>query len=145
LRNDGEWADWTCKGVGRDVSLVNAITRAGAIFGKDGENEPPYSPDQPFIGKKIEWRLQDGHPYATIYRAYVSIEVPKPGRLDYITKQVLVVTKLDGENACHMAYVDASIKGANAKAAEVADANAVSFKCGLDKPQRIGNPAAFMD
>jgi hypothetical protein len=44
-----------------------------------------------------------------------------------------------------MAYVDATIKDANAKAAEIADANAASFKCGTDKPQRIGNPAAFRE
>ena len=57
---------------------------------------------------------------------------------------MLVVTKLDGDGACHMAYVDASIKNANARAAEIADANFASFECGADKPLQVGNPAPFI-
>ncbi|WP_046867187.1 hypothetical protein [Microvirga massiliensis] len=55
--------------------------------------------------------------------------------------QVLVVTKIDGDSACHIAYVNARLANANAKAAEIADAK--SFRCGTEQPERIGNPAKF--
>jgi hypothetical protein len=50
---------------------------------------------------------------------------------------------IDGDSACHMAYVNARIANANAKAAEIADAKAKAFQCGTDTPERIGNPAKF--
>lgn len=144
-QGEGEIVEWKCRGVGRDPFFIDAVTLGGVAFGKDGEHEPGFTPSQEFTGKKIEWRLQDGKPYATIYRAYVNVEVQSTPVPKSITRQVLVVTKLNGENACHIAYVDASIQNANAKAAEIADANVSSFTCGSDKPLRVGNPPAFRD
>jgi hypothetical protein len=52
--------------------------------------------------------------------------------------QVLVVTKLDGIDACHMAYVDALANpNANELARQAAD-NGENFICTTDEPRIVG-------
>jgi hypothetical protein len=52
---------------------------------------------------------------------------------------VLVVTKIDGKEACHMAYIDARANpAANALARDTADSMAAGFDCGRDEPKVVG-------
>ena len=95
--------------------------------------EPEFRLDGDVVGKKIEWRLRDGKPFATILRFFVRDDSDK-------SHQVLVVTKIDGKDACHMAYVNARLKNANQQAAEIADTKAHGFKCGVHRPIKVGNP-----
>jgi hypothetical protein len=139
--------EWICPGPdGQNVVFVDTGGFLGFQFGDGSYPQPPFNPgrDQPF-GKKIEWRLRDGKPYAAILRAYIGVENLKPDRIEWITHQVLVVTKIDGKQACHIAYVNGAVPNANAKAAEIADANAASFNCGSDTPLKIGDPAKFIE
>jgi hypothetical protein len=84
------------------------------------------------IGTTLEWRLlreYPGHitPVATILRYKTNV--------DRRTGEYLVVTRLDGAQACHMAYVDVRTqKDANALAREAADRFAPTFDCGRDRP-----------
>lgn len=75
------------------------------------------------IGRKIEWRLDGGKPFATILRWFESDE--------YTKRQWLVVTRL-GDQQCHVAYVDGSRPNANDIAREKADTLARSFDCAKD-------------
>ncbi len=47
----------------------------------------------------------------------------------------LVVTKLDGETACHIAYVDTKYTEANEVARQRADEQAAGFDCARDMPE----------
>jgi hypothetical protein len=52
----------------------------------------------------------------------------------------LVVTKLGPGGVCHVGYVDARVNpDANELARKLADENARTFKCGVDKPESVGN------
>jgi hypothetical protein len=81
------------------------------------------------IGTTLEWRLRDEagrmRPFATILRYTVDF--------DGNEAQYLVVTRLDGDTACHMAYVKASEPDHNALARQAADAYAPAFRCGVDE------------
>lgn len=84
------------------------------------------------IGTTLEWRLlreYPGHmtPVATILRYKTEMD----GRAG----EYLVVTRLDGTQACHMAYVDVREQAdANALARLAADRFAPTFDCARDRP-----------
>ena len=83
----------------------------------------------------IEWRSYRSGvrdvPYATIVRYHTS--------RDGVTGDVLVVTKVDRDNSCHAAYVDAIANAdAIALAREWADKHAPEHKCDAD-PVVLGN------
>ena len=89
------------------------------------------------LGKKLEWRLvstADGwRPFATILRFYTQI-----GDGSEPDGQVLVVTKLEPGNTCHVAYIDARLTpDANTIARQFADTLAPVFNCRNDEPARI--------
>ncbi|MCB8820756.1 hypothetical protein [Microvirga rosea] len=145
LRSEAEYSEWQCLGpVGQRVLFADMGLMFGVQFGKDAKLQPPFRAAAASIGNKIEWRLDtSGQPYASIFRAFVSEEINAPKKQQ--VHQVLVVTKIDGARACHMAYVNAKLQNANAKAAEIADTRAAGFKCGQDIPERIGEPQRFYD
>ena len=139
-RSHSEYSEWSCSApAGRRVLFGDTGAMFGVQFGKENntELEPMFHPAGDAIGKKIEWRLQDGKPYAAILRVNVAQDLGK-------AQQVLVVTKIDGDVACHLGHVDARLKNANARAAELADSKARSFRCGSDQPIKVGNPPSFM-
>lgn len=134
---EGEWAVFMCPGYkGMQVFISEADLRFSLGYGPNGMNQKSFSQRlSPFntIGKKMEWRLRYGRPIATILRYYT--ETGSGGRKG----QILVVTKLDGSEACHMAYVDAlANKGANEMAQDAADRLAAGFNCKTDSPVRVG-------
>jgi hypothetical protein len=92
------------------------------------------------VGKKVEWRLQDGTPFATILRwtvAHHSGDVAKQ-------KTWLVVTKLEANNSCQMGYVEGSYPRANEKARWLADGAAEAFSCKQSKPTIFASSAALV-
>ncbi|MFD0466565.1 hypothetical protein ACFQY9_36375 [Microvirga aerilata] len=93
--------------------------------------EPEFWPSKNGFGKKIEWRVRDGKPFASILRFFL-------GNIDGKDAEVLAVTKVEGKDACHMAYVNARPKDANKQAAEIADTKAHAFRCGAHKPIKVG-------
>lgn len=135
---EGEWANFICPGyAGIKVYISEADLRFSLGYGENGMNQKSFSQRlSPFntVGKKMEWRLRHGRPIATILRYYT--ETGTGGRKG----QILVVTKLDGSEACHMAYVDAlANKGANEIAQSAADRLAAGFNCKTDSPVRVGD------
>ncbi len=97
----------------------NPREHCASSFSFSGFNSP---------GKTIEWRLSDGKPFATILRWTVSMEVDGKPR----EQQWLAVTKLEADNSCPAAYVEAALPMANEKAREAADRLLTGFTCGTD-------------
>jgi hypothetical protein len=87
----------------------------------------------------VEFRMKKGakQPFAAIQRVFTKLY--EPHREDEISEgQVLVVTKIEGDEACHMAYIDVGGQpNANEIARNAADSMAESFKCGRDNWQRV--------
>ncbi|GAA6211210.1 hypothetical protein NBRC116602_09500 [Hyphomicrobiales bacterium 4NK60-0047b] len=134
---EGEWATFICRGfAGQKVFVSEADLRFSLGYGHNGLNQKSFSQRlSPFntVGKKMEWRLRHGRPIATILRYYT--ETGSGGRKG----QILVVTKLEGSEACHMAYVDAlANKGANEMAQNAADRLVDGFSCETDSPVHVG-------
>ena len=77
----------------------------------------------------VEWRLQDGKPFAAIERWRVVNDD------DGKSVTWLVITKLEGAEACPVHYVAGSYPNANAHAREAADALATEdYDCTHDVP-----------
>jgi hypothetical protein len=89
----------------------------------------------------IEWRLErsrDGKlkPFATILR-WNFMTSPDDRQT---SGRKLVITKLGPGGVCHVGYVDGRARpDANELARKLADEKARTFKCGVDKPQSVGN------
>jgi hypothetical protein len=89
------------------------------------------------IGDTLEWRVTnktgDFMPFATILRYHTDAgdgSTPKG--------EILVVTKIETGNTCHIAYVDARLtSNANEVARKLADETAETFDCAEDEPQYV--------
>lgn len=86
------------------------------------------------LGTKLEWRgvVADGEfrPFAQILRVLVSIPTDEG---DWDQRNVLMVSKIQGDTACLVGTVDARVHAdANARARQLADSRARSFRCGTD-------------
>lgn len=85
------------------------------------------------IGEKLEWRVSnksgDFKPFATILRYFT-----QTGDGSQPDGQVLVVTKIEAGNTCHVAYVDARLTpNANEIARQFADQLVEEFNCETDE------------
>ncbi len=87
------------------------------------------------VGNKIEWRLKNGKPIATILRWTVSYDPEDSAK----TKTWLVVTSLSHGNTCHVGYVEGAYPNANEEARKLADTYAESFSCVTSKPVYVAN------
>ncbi len=117
---------FACKGHdGIKVYLAEGDLRTYVGYGWNGKGEHAYSQTFPMfntVGDKIEWRLKDGKPVATILRWKMSSD-GKQG-------EVLVVTQLEEGNQCWIARVSASKnKDANELARKAADDLAGTVHC----------------
>jgi hypothetical protein len=107
-------------------------------YGPNGRRQKAFTQTLPqfnSIHSKIEFRMRPGskHPYASILRYFTDSGDGRP------KGQVLVVTKIAGKEACHMAYIDAiANKDANQLAQRTADEMASTFDCARDEPRDIG-------
>lgn len=139
-------ATWRCQSF-RDleVHMSEGDLRAYLSFGDPDEDSwlssqtlAPYNK----LGTTLEWRLvsfgEEWTPVATIVRYYTRV----PGGEDeFIDGEVLVVSKLEDANACHMAYIDVlSNENAVDLARNAADAHALDFNCATDSVISVGAP-----
>lgn len=74
------------------------------------------------------WQALRHHP-ALVHRAQHG------QRRDQKKQNWLVVTKLDGAEACHIAYIDAKYADANVVARQRADEKTATFNCAKDLPE----------
>ena len=126
------------------VTFVEDDLRSFVAFGPDGRNHCSFH--QTFsgfnsVGNRIEWRLKDGKPIATILRWKVSYD-PEDGTK---TKDWLVVTKLSDGESCQMGYVEGSYPKANEKARWLADTAAEVFSCPSGQTIFFANPGTAVD
>jgi hypothetical protein len=130
---EGDWAEWDCPGLaGHPVRVSEDDLRFTVSFGGDAEHQ--CAAQQTFNrfnspGPRIEWRLSGGRPFATILRWYQDA--------DGVRSNWLVVSKYDGAEACHVAYVDPAMPEANALARRKADRLAPGFRCDADRPEIV--------
>jgi hypothetical protein len=136
---DGMGASLRCPGYrGFEVMVTEGDLRFYVGYGRHADNQcAMHQTFGPFntLGPKIEWRLENGQPFATILRWYLDKE--GGGRESW-----LVVTRLDGDATCHVAYIEGGMPGANERARDAADDRARSFSCYLDTPAIIARPGA---
>lgn len=136
FEDEGEGGEWQCKGIkDYDVRIWEGDLRSFVGFGKMAPAQ--CASMQTFgafnsLGPRVEWRMKDGKPFATILR-WLTESTADP---DAPVKQNwLVVTKLDEKEACHIAYIDTKYADANVVARQRADERAASFNCSEDVPE----------
>jgi hypothetical protein len=136
--NEGEGsATYECAGYqGVPVTFAEGDLRSFVAFGIDGRSHCAFR--QTFggfnsVSSKIEWRLKDGTPIASIFRWSESYDGEDASK----QRSWLVVTKLAAGNSCHMGYVEGTYPKANEKARWLADTAAEAFEC------KQGHPIVF--
>lgn len=140
---EGDWVDMECAGY-KDykVHVLEDDLRQSINYGPKID-EPAWESFGAFnhAAGKIEWRLDDGVPFATIHRWSVSDAEGKP------EIQVLVVEKVgqtDALGGCAVALVRASGNPqANEQARKIADEKARAFDCGKQDAERLGTVPDF--
>jgi hypothetical protein len=110
---------------GRDVKDHCAATQSFAGFNS--------------VGTKIEWRLKDGEPVATILRWSVSYDPEDSTKL----KTWLVVTKLAENDSCHMGYIEGGYPNANEMARALAD-RAENYNCVTDRTTVLAKTGTYI-
>jgi hypothetical protein len=93
------------------------------------------------VGKKVEWRLKDGAPIATILRWSASYDPEDSSK----QRSWLVVTRLGDKNSCHIGYVEGGYPNANDKARWLADTAAEVFDCKAGVPVFFVNEGTTTD
>jgi hypothetical protein len=128
---EGVGARLRCPGYrGITVSVLEGDLRFYVSYGADAERQcAAQQTFGPFntLGPRIEWRLEAGRPFATILRWHLDKE--GGGRESW-----LVVTRLDGDGVCHVAYIEGALPDANERARAEADGRARRFDCFADTP-----------
>lgn len=125
-----------CKGYGgMAVRVAEGDLRMFVSYGDGAKDQTAAGQTLPMfntIGETLEWRVEDGKPFATILRYHWDSDGLGGG-------STLVVTKLGNTNACHVAYVRAEENpDANKLAREIADNDARRFSCERDRPRTYG-------
>jgi hypothetical protein len=145
-RDVEDYGSWICPGYGGiPVWLGAGDQRMFVSFGRNAAKEPAAGEtisgfNDAYKGT-IEWRLErkpDGtlRPFATILR-WNFMQSPDDRKA---SGRKLVVTRLGPGGVCHVGYVDARANAdANELARKLADEKARTFKCGIDKPESVGN------
>jgi hypothetical protein len=139
--DEGEGGVWQCKGIsGFDVLYLEGDLRGFVAFGPEARSQ--CSSAQTFgafnsPGPKIEWRMENGKPIATILRWFTD-----NGSGEANAKQNwLAVTKLNGKDACRMALIDTKYPDANTLARAKADGKAHTFNCEKYVPDVVSQRA----
>lgn len=136
FEDEGEGGEWSCKGIkDHNVRIWEGDLRSYVGFGKMAPAQCASA--QTFgafnsLGPRVEWRMKDGKPFATILRwlTQPSDANGNPGKQNW-----LVVTKLGDKDACHIAYIDTKYADANEVARQRADEKAATFDCAKDMPE----------
>jgi hypothetical protein len=136
FEDEGEGGEWSCTGVaGYDVRVWEGDLRSFVGFGRDAPRQ--CASMQTFgafnsLGPRVEWRMKDGKPFATILRWFTEANTDGGNP---VKQNWLVVTKLEEKDACHIAYIDTKYADANEVARQRADEMAASFNCARDMPE----------
>lgn len=129
--NEGGWAEFSCKGHnGISVRVAEGDLRYFVSFGPNAKNQVAATQTLgPFntIHHTLEWRVEKQGkawvPFATILRYFWDSGDGRKG-------QTLIVTKLEGNEACQVAHVKADGNpNANVEARRIADTTARAFDC----------------
>jgi hypothetical protein len=149
IRAKPEFTSWRCPGPGGYSVVFHDLGNLVAVeLGPTGGEKALVEDDlmwqgatQPF-GKRLEWRLIDGKPYAAILRIRHQAFDRKSN--DALTVEELNVIKVSPQGACLVGSVSARQSDANVRAREMADAMAPTFRCGADRPRGsspdVGHP-----
>jgi hypothetical protein len=130
-----------CKGLGSvPIHYAEGDLRAAVTFGDQPEGyDAPWQSFGPWnrINTTVEWRLEDGKPFATILRWFLDNIDPATGSADPKREgNMLVISRvagLDGKPGCMVGLVDARANtNANELARKVADEMARTLRL----PQR---------
>ena len=136
FEDEGEGGEWSCPGIeDYDVRVWEGDLRSYVAFGTTAPAQ--CASMQTFggfnsLGPRVEWRMKDGKPFATILRWFTRQNTDNG---DGIKQNWLVVTKLGDKDACHIAYVDTRYAEANEVARQRADEMAAGFDCARDMPE----------
>lgn len=154
VAEDEVGGSWTCKGYGGTQVLFSEGDLRQSVF--YGEVGPWYEAGafESFAafnhaGETVEWRLDQGRPFATIRRWFVSTGEDDRGK-PRPEVQVLVISRVgqpsDGE-ACVVGYVEATANpDANEIARRVADEEVRDFACRYAEPTwHGGRPATEVE
>jgi hypothetical protein len=125
------FGSFSCEGyAGHEIYFAEGDLRTFMAYGANGFEH--CSAQQTFghfnsITPTVEWRLDNGKPFAAIQRWHVS-------DLDDQSKTTswLGVTKIEKANSCRVAIIKGSLSQANEKAREIADTLARDFDCQKD-------------
>lgn len=124
---EGDWSVRRCPGRNGIALMVNEDdARFDVDAGVDnGEWESPSQLNE--LGPQVEWRVEGGRPFAIIYR-YTIAEAMPGGR------SMLAVESIGrtGHPGCLVALIAGDAAG-NARARQIADARARTFRCGRDE------------
>jgi hypothetical protein len=125
--------EYICKGYhGNDIYWAEGDLRTSIAYGKNPKNH--CSVRQGFAGfnsvdSTVEWRLENGKPFAAIQRWRVSYDPDDAEKV----KTWLAVTRLEKGNSCRVALIEGAVPNANEKAREAADKLSRTFNCKTDK------------
>jgi hypothetical protein len=143
--DEGEGGEWQCKGIkGYDVMFWEGDLRGNIAFGPNARSQCASA--QSFgafnsPGPRIEWRMENGKPIATILRWLTD-----NGSDEENSKHNwLVVTNLNGKDACRTALIDTKYPNANIVARRKADKNSRNFNCEKDVPEVVSQRAIKAD
>ena len=127
---EGDWVNRRCPGRGGITLFVSEDdARFDVDAGVDnGEWESASQLHE--LGPQLEWRIERGRPFALIYR-YIIAEAMPGGR------SMLAVESIgrSGRPGCLIALINAT-PNANARARQIADSRARTFRCGRDQAIR---------
>ena len=133
---------WLCVGYNNFIVYVaEGDLRQFVSYGANAMNERAAEQTLPafnYVGKTIEWRVKkinnEWVPFATILRWHTA-----SGEMSEDKGEVLVVTKLEPGNTCHVASIDAKMPAitnpkfnANEIARDFADNEVAGFDCQTD-------------
>ncbi len=139
LDADDMGASWACPGYkGFPLYVAEGDLRFFVSYGFGAPSEKAARQTLPAfntINNTIEWRLTqiNGNffPTASILRFFPDISDQQGG--EFKEGNILVVTKIEAGNTCHIAYIDAQlVDNANEIARNFADSEAPNFNCETD-------------
>ena len=127
---EGNWSARRCRRGGVTLFIQEDDGRFDIDAGVANEQWESAAPLNE-LGPQLEWRVEGGRPFALIYR-YTIPEAMAGGR------SMLAVESIGrrGRPGCLVALITAT-PDANARARQIADSRARTFRCGRDR--RIGD------
>ncbi len=140
MQADDFGASFACPGYrGYPLYVAEGDLRFFVSYGWNAPDEKAARQTLPqfnYVNDTLEWRLTnesgDYRPFATILRWIIDVSD------DEYDNEILVVTKIEPGNTCHVAYIDTSlISDANAIARQWADTTAPEFDCETDEVHLI--------